>query len=178
MTSTPDRLIRLGVISGAHGVRGQVKIRSFTASPEDLTSYGALRDAAGRQYNLRVTSNHNGTLIASIDGVTDRNAAEALRNIELCIPRSALPDTDENEYYLEDLVGIAVQHEDGTPYGRVLSVQNYGAGDVVEIRQVSGDEVFFPFTRQTFPVIDIAGGKIVIAPPETVEMPGEADSEQ
>ncbi|HEU5046216.1 MAG TPA: ribosome maturation factor RimM [Rickettsiales bacterium] len=176
MTGTSDRLVRLGVISGAHGVRGQVKIRSFTASPEDLTAYGALRDTSGRSYRVRVTGNHNGVLIANIDGVSDRNAAEALRNIELCIPRSALPETDENEYYLEDLAGLAVQDESGAPYGHVLSVQNYGAGDVVEIRQVSGKEIFFPFTQQTFPVIDIAGGRMVIVPPETIA--GEADSQE
>lgn len=162
-------LICLGVISGAHGVRGQVKIRSFTSSPDDISSYGALRDKAGKIYNINITGRTNDVLIASIDGIDDRDSADKLRNIELFVERSALPEPDKDEYYLEDLMGLEVLTQDNMHYGYIISVNNFGAGDILEIKLASGKEEFQPFNKSIFPVIDIKNKRLIILPPENIE---------
>jgi 16S rRNA processing protein RimM len=166
--SKHSRLISLGVISGAHGIRGQVKIKSFTANPEDISCYGPLLDSSGKQYQLTITGGTNDALIATVGGVTDRNAAEALRNTELFVPRSALPEAGKHEYYHEDLVGLKLLTQDGRPYGTIAAMHNFGAGDLVAIKRESGEEEFLPFTRAIFQEIDIKEGRVVIAPPEIV----------
>src|SRR5277367_5357467 len=101
-----SRLIPLGVITTTHGVRGQVKIRSFTADPGDITAYGPLKDVSGRLFDITITGGTKDALIASIKGITTREEAESLRNTELLIARDALPETGKHEYYLEDLAGL------------------------------------------------------------------------
>lgn len=150
-------------------MRGQVKIRSFTSHPEDISSYGALRDNSGKTYRITVTGSVKDALIANITGVNDRDAADRLRNTELFIERSALPETDADEYYLEDLIGLDVVTEDNAPYGQVKSVNNFGAGDIVEIKLISGKEEFQPFSKAIFTLIDIKNKKLVIIPPENIE---------
>ncbi len=167
-TTNNDRLIKLGVISGTHGIKGQVKIRSFTSDPADITSYGDLSDKSGKIYRLTITGQNKDTLIASVEGITNRDDAEKLRNIELYVARSALPAPEENEYYHEDLIGLEVFTQENTLYGHVISINNFGAGDITEIQLVSGDEEFQPFNKATFPVIDIKNGRLMIAPPENV----------
>jgi 16S rRNA processing protein RimM len=165
----PDpRLICLGIISSAHGVRGQVKIRSFTSSPQDITAYGALQDASGRTYHLTITGSAKNALIASIKGIDSREAAGALRNVELFVERSALPAPQKNEYYQLDLIGLEVTTEDNTAFGHIIGVHNFGAGDLVEIKLPTGKEEFLPLNKATFPVIDIKNKKVVIAPPEFI----------
>ncbi len=166
MSSGTSRLIKLGVISSAHGVRGQVKIRSFTADPDNLAAYGDLQDKSGKKYNITVLSSNKDVLIAAIKDITDRNEAEKLRSVELYIPRSALPDPEENEYYHEDLIGLEVFTAENLPYGRVISVHNFGAGDIIEVRLVSGKEEFLPFNKATFPIIDTKSRKLVLSKPE------------
>ncbi len=167
------RLIVLGVITAPHGIRGQVKIRSFTANPEDLTAYGPLTSKSGAVFEVKITSHTKDVLIADIKGVNSRDDAEKLRGIELCVPRSALPDSDENEYYHEDLVGLKVQTQSGEPYGIIEAVHNFGAGDLVSLKLISGKEELLPFTKASFPNIDIKKGIAVIEPPVFVE--GEAN---
>lgn len=150
----------------AHGIRGQVKIRSFTADAHDITAYGPLRDASGRQYNITVTGGTKDTLIATVEGVDSRNEAELLGNTELFVPRSAFPKPSNNEYYHEDLLGMALVSESGEPYGTITGVHNFGAGNLISLRQTSGEEEFLPFTRKTFPKIDLEKGIVVIVPPE------------
>lgn len=169
MSSGPERLIRLGVIMSVHGVRGQVKIRSFTANPEDITAYGPLQGKSGNVYDISVTGGNNGVLIATVAGVTTRDDAEKLRNTDLFVPRSALPEPDENEYYHEDLIGLTVITEDGKDYGRIQSISNFGAGDIAIVKLASGDEEYLPFNKEIFPVIDTRNKKIVVSPPEMIK---------
>lgn len=162
------RLIPLGVITGAHGVRGQVKIRSFTANPEDITAYGALTDKNGRVFDITITGGTPDAFIANIKGISTRDDAEKLRNIELCVPRSALPAAQENEYYYEDMVGLKVLTADNTPYGTITAMHNFGAGDIVAIKRFSGEEELVPFGKKTFLKIDVSSGIAVIVPPEII----------
>ena len=168
MTKSDTRLICLGAISGAHGVRGQVRIRSYTALPEDIAAYGSLRDASGKSYQLKITGHNKGALIASIQGIETREAAEKLRNIELFVERSALPEPKKNEYYHADLIGLEVFTENNSAYGQVLSIQNFGAGNLIEIRLVTGKEEFLPLNKTTFPVIDVKNKKLIVSPPEII----------
>ena len=162
------RLITLAVITTAHGIRGEVKLRSFTSDPYDITSYGPLIDKAGRQYTLTITGSTKDALIARIEGVTTREAAEILRNTELLVARSALPETKANEYYHEDLVGLKLNTQSGDFYGTIAGVHNFGAGDLIVIKGPSGDEEFLPFNRETFVSFDIDKSTGVIIPPEVV----------
>lgn len=163
-----SRLIPLGVIGAPHGIRGQVKIRSFTADPEDITSYGPLCDKTGKTYNITVTGKTKDALIATIAGITTPEDAQKFRNIELCVPRSALPKPKKNVYYYEDLAGLAVLTQDGQPFGTIMAVHNYGAGDLVEVKLTNAKEELFPFTKAIFPEIDVEKGTAVILPPEVV----------
>ena len=157
----------LGVISKPKGVRGQVRISSFTDQPEDLTSYGPLSDGPGGRV-LDVTIREilkGGIVVAAIAGVADRDGAEALRGVELHVPRAALPEAEGDEYYHADLIGLAVIGADGVALGAVAALHNFGAGDILEVIGGDGDSFMLPFTRETVPKIDIAGGRMVIAPP-------------
>lgn len=174
----------VGAIAAPHGVRGLVKVKSFTAEPADIAAYGPLSDETGRRrVTLQVMSAASGgTLICRIDGVADRDAAEALRGLRLYVERAALPAPAAEEYYHADLVGLAATLPDGTAFGRVVAVQNYGAGDILEIERESGTPrlVDLPFTRVVVPVVDIPGGRLVVDPPaELLEPPsaGEAAGE-
>ncbi len=167
----PDhRHVVLGVIASAHGVRGQVKIKPYTAEPDGLIAYGPLSDASGRDYHLTITGESKGQLICSIDGITNRTDAETLRGTKLMVARSALPDTDADEYYLEDLVGLQVQCEDGASYGVIKAVHNFGAGDIVDIMRASDNHIeSVPFTNDHFPDICIDEGHIVYVAPEFIQ---------
>ena len=161
----------LGVITGAHGVRGLVRLKSFTAKPEAVADYGPLEDEAGaRRFDLVVQSRAKGHLIASIDGVSDRDAAEGLRGVHLYVDRAALPEPDEpEEFYHADLIGLAVETADGQAYGAVRTVEDFGAGDVIEIELAAGGAVALPFTRAIFPLVDLPNGRLVVDPPEETE---------
>ena len=159
-------LLLVGRIAAAHGLRGLVKLQCFTARPESIGSYGPLSDAAGKRvFEVTVLNPLKGGVVASIAGVSDRNAAEKLRGVELYMPRDRLPPPGEGEFYHADLVGLAVEQKDGTPFGRVQAVENYGAGDLLAIVRPGGRSVSLPFTDQVVPVVDIAGGRVVVDPP-------------
>lgn len=165
MTEQAKSKVCVGVISGAHGVRGEVKITAFTETPEGLTAYGQLEDKAGnRTLDLkivRVTQKH---VIARISGVNDRDAAGALRGIELYVLRDRLPDPDDETWYYSDLEGLAVHGPDGNLIGQVASVQNYGAGDLLEIAPAGGGEsLLVLFTRENVPEVDIKNGLVRLA---------------
>lgn len=168
-----DRLIAMGVFSSPHGVRGQVKLRSYAAIPEDITSYGPLRDEKGKQYSVKVTGQAGDMLIASVEGIADRNAAETLKNITLYVPRNALPKLKKGEYYIEDLGGLKLSLADGTPYGTITSVHNFGAGTLVNIALASGGEEYMPFTPAVFTQVDIASGTAIIDPPTVIKDDGQ-----
>jgi 16S rRNA processing protein RimM len=169
------RRVCLGVITGAHGVRGEVKVRPFTAEPDALDAYGELETAAGdRRLALTVQRVGAKGVICRIAGVEDRDGALALRGTELWLPRERLPEPDEDEWYVDDLKGLQVVDPDGAPLGRVRAVADHGGGDVVEIVTDDGRELVVPFTRAHVPEIDVAAGRLVVAAPEWVEAGGAA----
>lgn len=165
-SAAPDRVC-VGAVAGAFGVRGEVRLKPFTATPEAIGDYGPLWSEDGaRQFQVRVTRTVKNGVAARLSGVIDRETAERLRGTRLYADRAALPPTEEDEFYHADLLGLAVVGLDGAPLGRVAAVQNYGAGDFLEIA-VPGRKApaLMPFTRETVPHIDIAGGEIVSDPP-------------
>jgi len=162
--------ILVGAIAGAHGLRGQVRIRSYTADPADVAAYGPLTDeGGGRRFALAVTGAAKDGVIARIDGIDDRTAAEALRGLRLYVPRAALPAPGDGEYYHADLIGLRAELGDGSLYGRIVDVQNYGAGDILEIERAAGGTEALLFSERTVPLVDLAAGRIVVEPPSTVD---------
>lgn len=166
----------LGRIAGAHGVRGELRVESYTAAPADIVSYGSLRDeAGGRHFVLTLAGVTRGQLIARVKGVDDRNAAEALKGVELFVERAALPPTEDDEYYLSDLIGLSCESTSGESLGFVRAVHDFGAGDVIEIERTDGERAMLPFTRAVVPVVDLKAGRLVVEPPVEVEaQPEEA----
>jgi 16S rRNA processing protein RimM len=163
----------VGEIAGAHGVRGLVRLISFTADPADVASYGPLEDEAGRRrFQVTLKGQVRGQWIAAVDGVADRDAADRLKRTRLYVARDRLAAIkDADEFYQADLIGLAAERQDGTPYGTVRAVHDFGAGDMLEIAletsQTTGT-VYLPFTRAVVPVIDVAGGRVVVDPPAEV----------
>jgi len=168
--------ICVGVIAGAHGVRGLVRVKSFTAEPSDIAAYGPLSDDRGRRlFTLEIVGSAKGVLLARIDGVRDRDAAEALKGTELNVARDTLPQTGEDEFYHADLIGLPVFLPDGAQYGTVRALHEFGAGDMIEILLEGGGASVLPFTRAVVPVVDVEGGRVVVAPPEETDARGASD---
>ncbi len=164
--SALDKRVCVGVVTGAQGVRGAVRVKSFTAEPADVARYGPLEDESGeRQFALRLVGSAKGVVIAQLSGIDDRDRAEALRGLRLYLPRAALPPAAEDEYYHADLIGLAATLADGTPLGQVCAVYDFGAGDTLEIERPQGPSVIVPFTRAVVPVVDLAAGRLVVDPP-------------
>jgi len=159
-------------IGAPHGVRGEVKLRSFTEQPEAFMSYGPLVSEDGKQRfeieALRPAKDH---FVARIAGVADRNAAERLTNIRLFVDRDRLPPVeDDDTFYHSDLIGLAAVTPDGAALGTVKAVLNFGAGDIIEIvRDHDGASLMLPFTAEAVPSVDIAGKRVVVVPPAEVE---------
>jgi 16S rRNA processing protein RimM len=163
-----DRLC-VGVVVGAHGIKGQVRIKSFTADPADLTRYGPLLTETGQEWRLRNAAvGTKGIITAGISGVEDRNQAEAAKGVKLYLRRDALPPPEEDEYYIADLIGLTAQSPGGEILGKVKAAFNFGAGDILEIACAEGD-VLVPFTRRVVPVVDMAAGRVTIDLPEDSE---------
>nr|WP_294504734.1 ribosome maturation factor RimM [uncultured Rhodopila sp.] len=178
----PDSRIQVGVIGRAHGVRGYVRVTSHTADPADLTAYGPLSDAAGQVYALRWKSEGVAEISRIVDGVpvkvTDRAMAEKLTNTRLFVDRSALPPADEDEFYLADLIGLAVVDPQGAPLGSISVVHDYGAGTSLEIVRPGASPVLLPFTAACVPTVDIAGRRLVAVLPDEIIVPQAADEEE
>jgi len=154
------------VVTAPHGVQGAVRIKSFTEQPEDVAGYGPLTDEAGlRRFELRVVGAGKGVVIARLSGVEDRNQAEALRGLRLYLPRSALPQTEAEEYYHADLIGLEAVLADGTPVGRVRAIHDFGAGDTLELARPGAPALMVPFTRAVVRSIELASGRLVLDPP-------------
>jgi 16S rRNA processing protein RimM len=170
----------VGVIVGAQGVRGAVRVKPFTADPDGVAAYGPVEDEGGaRRFPLRIAGRARGVVIATIPGIEDRDAAEALKGVRLYVDRAALPTAEEEEYYHADLVGLAAVLADGTELGRVRAVHDFGAGDSLEIERPGAISVMVPFTKAAVPVVDLAGGKLVIDPPEGLfDAPEPEDDEE
>jgi 16S rRNA processing protein RimM len=164
-------LILVARVAGAFGVRGEVRITTFTQDPLALLDYGPLlRADGGHGLTLVSARAAKGGVIARTPQITTPEQADALRGLELFVPRAALPDPDEDEFYLADLIGLRAQDPAGAPVGRIKAVQNFGAGDLLEIEPAQGGPSWWlAFTRETTPVVSIAEGYVVIVRPDEVE---------
>lgn len=161
----PETRILVGEIGRPHGVRGLVKVHAFTTEPADIAAYGPLSDEAG---NRVFALGWLGGGIARIEGVTDRDQAAKLTGTRLYVPREKLPQPAAEEFYLADLVGLDAFATDGTPLGRVVAVEDFGAGPFLTLRDAKGGETLLAFTRRVVPVVDVAGGRIEVVPPDEV----------
>jgi len=163
----PNHKICVGMIMSAHGVRGLVRLRSFTEDPETLLEYKTLTDESGKkEYAFRIKTAAKDFFIAEIDGVKNKEEADALRSTKLYVPRAALPKTKKTEYYESDLLGLAAQDIVGKSFGTVRAVHNYGGGPFLEIGTNKTDSFMLPFTDACVPKVDIKAGMVTIAPPE------------
>jgi 16S rRNA processing protein RimM len=157
-----DKRILIGRILAAHGLKGEVKIKSFTEAPLDVASYGSVLASDGRKFVLQNERVQGETVIASIKGIVDRNSAESLRGLDLYVERADLPETDEDEFYHADLIDLPVMDAGGAEVGRVLAFHNFGGGDVMEVKRGSAS-VFVPFTLKMVPTVDVKAGRVVLS---------------
>jgi 16S rRNA processing protein RimM len=158
--------ICVGVVVGSHGLKGYVKIKSFMVFPKDIAAYGLLTDKNGkRSFNLDLISNNKKGLVAKLSGVTDRNASEAMRGVELYLSRDLLPKLEDDEFYYTDLVGLKVENTNGETIGIVSMVDNYGAGEIIEVDLQDGGTEMYKISQEVVPEIDMENGRIVVDPP-------------
>ena len=166
----------LGVISGARGMRGEVRIKSFTEKADDIAAYGRVYDeSGGRSWSIEVSGQARGQVIARLDGVEDRAAAEALKGLLLHVPRAVLSELGDDEYYHADLVGLRAELAGGGAMGTVRAVHDFGAGPILEIAAEGDSGVLVPFTRAAVPEVDMAAGKVVVDPPAGLLEPATND---
>jgi 16S rRNA processing protein RimM len=157
-------------IGAAHGVRGAVKLWTFTEDPFAVKAYGPLLTKDGaRSFEVATAREAKGHLVATLKGIATREEAERLNGVELYIAREKLPATDENEYYHADLIGLAAVNATDEPLGRVLAIHNFGAGDIIEIAPPQGATMLLPFTNAVVPTVDLANGRVVIELPQEIE---------
>jgi 16S rRNA processing protein RimM len=158
--------ICVGRIGAAHGTRGEVKLWSFTANPMAVADYGVLESEDGTQsFAIETLRPAKDFLVARFAGIADRTAAEELRNLDLYVARERLPPPEPDEFYHTDLVGLTVADAGGATLGTVVAVHNFGAGDLIEVKPPLGGTTFMlPFTEAVVPVVDVAGGRIVVDP--------------
>jgi 16S rRNA processing protein RimM len=160
-------LVRLCEIVGAQGLKGEVKVRTYTASPDAIGDYGPLTDESGRLFELVSVRPGGKGVVARFKGVTTREAAEALRGVALFVSREALPETGEDEWYHSDLLGLAALGPGDEALGEVVGVLNFGAGDIIELKRDGEKETrLLPFTAATVIAVDLVAGIIRLAPPE------------
>jgi 16S rRNA processing protein RimM len=160
-------------IGAAHGVRGAVKLWTFTEDPLAVTRYGPLATKDGaRRFEVTSAREAKGYLVATLKGVATREEAERLNGVELFVAREKLPVASENEYYHADLIGLAAVTASDEPLGRVVAIHNFGAGDIIEIAPPQGATMLLPFSNAVVPTVDLASGRVVI------ELPGEIEGEE
>jgi len=157
-------------IGAAHGVRGAVKLWTFTEDPLAVRHYGPLTTKDGaRQFEVTHAREARDHLVATLKGVSTREDAERLNGIELYVAREKLPETDEDEYYHADLIGLAAVTAANEPIGRVIAIHNFGAGDIIEIAPAQGASMLLPFTNATVPTVDLVNGRVVVELPRVIE---------
>ena len=174
--------ILVGVFGAPHGIRGEVRLKSYTAHPAAIGDYGALHDKSGeRNFTLEaLRPAGKGMLVVRVKDVCDRNAAEALNGIELFAAREAFPPLEEEEFYHVDLIGLRVDNEGGEVLGSVVALHNFGAGDILEIAPppdaLDRTTAMLAFTRALVPVVDVAAGRMIVATNPFAEAPESASS--
>src|SRR5258708_4845958 len=166
----PGAQICIARIGAPHGVRGAVKLWTFTEDPMAVKQYGPLvtKDGA-RKFEVATAREAKGHLVATLKGIATREEAERLNGLELYVAREALPATDEDEYYHADLIGLAAVTTANEPLGRVVAIHNFGAGDIIEIARPQGTTMLLPFSNAVVPSVDLKGGRVVIELPAEIE---------
>ncbi len=174
-----DRVL-LGVVAAPHGIRGLVRIKSFTEDPMSVAAYGPLSDESGKkEYRVEALSAARGAVLARIEGVADRTAAEALRGLRLYVERERLPATGEREWYEADLVGLKAVGADGRDWGKVVAFHDFGGGLTIEVSggSASKSSMMLPFTDEVVPEVDVEGGKVIVEPPAGLLVGGATKEE-
>ncbi len=160
---TPEGKVCLGVIVGARGLRGDLRIKSFTEDPADIAAYGPVDTDDGQSLTLKITGEAKGVVIARSKGIEDRTQADTLKGQRLYVARDALPETDEeDEYYHADLIGLDVMDETDEICGTVIALYNFGGGDMIDVRRPDGSTLLLLFTPTVVPVVDVSAGRIVV----------------
>jgi 16S rRNA processing protein RimM len=175
MASSDDKVLA-GVITAAHGIKGEVKLKSFTADPRAIAAYGPLLASTGERFEIKTLKVQKDGFIAALKGVGDRNKAETLKGVELFVSRSQLPEAQEGEVYVHDLIGLQALTPGGETFGTVVAVPNFGAGDLLEIRRDGVKEtVLVPFAQVYVPKVDLERKELTLDLPETYLEEGEAE---
>lgn len=170
----PRDMVLVGHISGAHGIKGEVKLRSFTEDPQAIAAYSPLETAKGGKVEIARLRPQKDVFIAILKGVADRNAAEALKGTDLYVPRERLPEPEDGEVYIHDLIGLPVKLPDGAHLGEIVGVENYGASDLIDVK-IDGrtSTVLIPFADGY--VLEADGEKVVVDLPEGFLDEGERE---
>jgi 16S rRNA processing protein RimM len=173
---TPRDQVLVGVIVGAHGIKGEVKLKSFTSDPLSIGSYSPLQSSSGQQFEITKLKAAKDDFIASLKNVNDRNEAETLKGTELFVAREKLPKLKSHEAYAHDLMGLDVVLESGSKLGKLVAMPNYGAGDLLEVAVDGNSEtVLIPFTNAFVPQEDFTSGRITVILPEGYLDAGEPE---
>ena len=177
--SASDNRICVGIVTGPHGLKGDVKLKSYPENPKDVAAFGPVTDKSGeRQFDIRILSANQKGLVVELSGVRGREAAEAIRGTELYMVRDLLPELEEDEFYYSDLVGLVVEDINGAAIGTVSLVDNYGAGEIIEVDLKDGGTEMYPMSREVVPTIDLKNGRVVINPPAEIFADADHDKEE
>lgn len=160
-----DEQVCLGAIAGAFGVQGAVRLKSFCSDPGAIADYSPLVTADGRSFDVSIIKPLNGAFAAKLNGITDKETADALKGTRLFAPRSRLPALPDDEFYHADLIGLEVFDTGGASLGRIKAVMDHGAGDLLEITRPGLPEILLPFTRDAVPTVDLTAGRVIADPP-------------
>ena len=173
----PD-LVFVGVVTGARGLKGELRIKPITAEPDALFDYGPLLSEDGsKTYKGKITGHAKGQLLVRLDGIGDRTQADTVKGLKLFVPKDALPEPDEDEFYYADLIGLQAELVDGTPFGTIHWILDAGAGVSLEINTADGT-VLVPFTKASVPIVSMTEGKVVIDPPDGLLEPPPPEAVQ
>lgn len=172
-----DDKVLVGVFGAPHGVRGEIRLKSFMQNPLDVAEHGPVNGASGRVHDiLSARLLKDDLLVVRVKGVNDRDAAQKLTHEKLYLARENLPPPDEDEFYCSDLIGLRAETPEGVAIGVIVAVPNYGAGDILEIAPPAGETLLLPFTRAVVPEVDVAGGKVVVVPPAEADDGSDRDA--
>ncbi|MCY4337162.1 MAG: ribosome maturation factor RimM [Litoreibacter sp.] len=171
-----DKVV-VGVVAGAFGVKGEVRLKSFCAEPEDIAAYSPLETEAGESFTVKLTRAVKGGFAARLSGIRFKDEADKLKGVKLYADRALLPALPDDEFYYTDLIGLEVVDTGGERIGKVAAVQNHGAGDILEIRGPGlKQDLLLPFTQEIVPTVDLSAGRVIIDPPEDAPDAGDTDA--
>ena len=160
-----DKIV-VGVIAGSFGVKGEIRLKSFCADPGDIANYSPLHTEKGDEYTVKITRSVKNGFAARLSGIRFKDEADKLKGTKLYADRALLPDLPDDEYYYTDLIGLDVLDTGGAAIGKIASVENHGAGDILDIRGPGIKTLLLPFTRDIVPTVDLTARRVIIDPPE------------